>query len=359
MVSIIFPYRNRDWQRLKRSFDSLLNQTNKNFEVHFIDYGSSLDIAREIKTLCLNYPFISYQFYPTQFQPWNKSRALNSVIKRLKTDFCFVADVDMIFHPQFVERAIKLQVSNKTTYFQVGFLSSDIDLLNGEFTFYNSYRKSTSGATGLTMFPVNIIKELRGFDEFYHLWGSEDTDIHERIKNAGYQVKFYDEKILMLHQWHPSYRSGESLELTQNLQISGIVQLNHQHLKYSIKNKRTKVNLENWGECISQEEVNILSESSVTLFLDNEQCKIDHLLFNLLPSGNSGEILKVIIHKDAFQNSKKYFVKKLLYKKVPKYYTLKQINDKILLHFIAFYRNSPYSVKVSDDLKNIEMAILF
>ena len=85
MLSILYPYRNRDSKRIKRSFDSLLEQTNENFEVFFIDYGSTPDLAVDIKRLCQNYPFISYQFYPTQYQPWNKSRALNSVIKNLKT----------------------------------------------------------------------------------------------------------------------------------------------------------------------------------------------------------------------------------------------------------------------------------
>mgnify|MGYP003112997754 CR=1 FL=1 len=359
MLSIIYPYRNRDLERIKNSFESLKNQTILDFEVFFVDYGSNIDIAKEVNELCNKYYFISYYFHPSQDQPWNKSKALNSVIKTLKTEYFFVADVDMIFHPQFVEKAIKLQKCNKITYFQVGFLSSDTKKINGKYTFNSSYRKSTSGATGLTMFPVNIIKELGGFDEFYHFWGSEDTDMLERIKNAGYQVDFFDEAILMLHQWHLSYRANESLNLTQNLQIRGIVQLNHQHLKYSIKNKKTKVNLENWGECISQEEVDILSNAPISLVQDNEKCKIDHLLFNVLPNGSSGETLKVLIKKDAFQNSKKYWVKRILYKKVPKYYTLKQINDKMLLHLITFYRNRPYSVKISDDLKNIELAIIF
>ena len=109
MLSIIYPYRNRELQRIKNSLDSLKVQTNKQFEVYFVNYGSELQHSMQIEKLCKEYEWVTYLLHSTQFQPWNKSRALNSVIKNLNTDFCFVADVDMIFHPEFVCTAIELQ----------------------------------------------------------------------------------------------------------------------------------------------------------------------------------------------------------------------------------------------------------
>jgi len=358
LLTLIFPYRNRDLKRLKNSLDSLKKQSVSGFEVFFVDYGSDKEIAETSEKLCRNYEFVIYNYYPTQFQPWNKSRALNSVIKNLEREFCFVADVDMIFHHEFVEKAIKLQADNKTVYFQVGFLEPYKILENKEFGDYKYNRKSTDEATGLSMFPLKVLKELRGFDEFYHFWGAEDTDMHVRIKNAGYEVEFYDEEVLMLHQWHPSYRSSESRELNKELQLGGIVQLNHQHLKHAIQYKTTKANQENWGECITKEELNELEKAPVNFVLDNEQRKIDHLLFVVMPEAKN-EILKITIRKDPFQNSPKFRAKKLLRKKIPKYYSLKEINDKILLHLISFYRSKAYIFKISDDLKSIEVAVKF
>ena len=358
MLSIIYPYRNRELQRLQNSLESLKNQTSSNFEVVFVDYGSNAQIARLVKHLCGSYSFVRYKYQPTQFQPWNKSKALNSIIKNLDTEFCFVADVDMIFHPQFIERALKLQVENKTVYFQVGFLGPE-KIENGkDFFNYRNYWKSNKGATGLSMFPVSVLNMLRGFDEFYHFWGAEDTDMHVRIENEGYEVEFYEDEVLMLHQWHPSYRSSESRELGKNLQINGIVQLNHQHLKHAIQYNTTKVNLENWGECITREDLDQLEKAPVNFVLDNEQRKIDHLVFVLLPAAKN-EILKITIGKDPFQNSLKFRAKKLLRNKVPEYYSLKEINDKILLHLISFYRNKAYTYKISDDFKSIEVAVKF
>jgi len=358
LLTLIYPYRNRDLERLKNSLDSLKNQTVSDFKVFFVDYGSDEKKAKMVELLCGEFGFVTYKFYSTQFQPWNKSKALNSVIKNLITGYCFVADVDMIFHPQFIEKALKLQARNKTVYFQVGFLRPGETVKEKEFFSFKNYRLSNDGASGLSMFPVNILKELRGFDEFYHFWGAEDTDMHIRIKNAGNEIEFYDEEVLMLHQWHSSYRSSESGKLSKELQISGIVQLNHQHSKYALENKTTIVNRKNWGECISVEEFNELEKAPVNFVLDNERRKIDHFLYVLMPEVKS-EILKITIQNDPFQNTLKFRAKRLLRKKVPEYYSLKEINDKILLHLISFYRNKAYIYKISDDLKSIEIAVRF
>ena len=47
----------------------------------------------------------------------------------------------------------------------------------------------------------------------------------------------------------------------------------------------------------------------------------------------------------------------LLGKKVPKFYSLKEINDALLIHLVSFFHQYPYTYKVSDDLKNIEFKI--
>ena len=356
MLSIIYPYRNRDLKRLKNSFNSLESQTVPNFEVFLIDYGSNPSVSNAVQNLCKDYRFIQYIFHPTQFQPWNKSKALNSVIKNLDSDFCFVADVDMIFHPAFVENATALQDPRKVIYFQVGFLSPEELEKNDRFEEYNNYRKSTREATGMSLFPVKALQKLRGFDEFYHFWGAEDTDMHVRLKNAGYAIEFHDKKVLLLHQWHPSYRSREKSNLTQDLQIEGIVQLNHQHLKFAEQYQITVANVEDWGICISHADLEALKNTPVEYMLNNERRIIDDFIFGQL-TRLKNEIVKVRIRKDPYQNSLKHFAKKKLGKKVPQYYSLKEVNDKFLLHLISFYRDKPYIFSINEDFKKIEMAI--
>lgn len=356
MLNIIFPYRNRSLKHVQNSLNSLANQSNRDFQISFVDYGSDPEVAAQAKNLCESFANIQYKYHPVREQPWNKSRAVNSVIKNLTMGYCFIADVDMIFHSDFVQKAVQLQQEHRAIYFQVGFLNPNEEVTNRNFDEFDNFRKSTSEATGPSMFPVMALKEIRGFDEFYHFWGAEDTDIHVRLRNAGYEVDYYDREILMLHQWHPSYRSKETKKLTEDYQIRGIVQLNHQHLKFAKKNKITQVNPRGWGIVPSEEVMAELQDARISFGLVNEKRQIDDLLLGQLPVMRDG-ILKVLIEVDPFQNSKIYLAKKLFRKKVPVYYSLKVINDLVLLHIISLYRDRPYYYRVNVSKNQIELAI--
>jgi glycosyltransferase involved in cell wall biosynthesis len=358
LLTIIYPYRNRDLQRLKNSFDSLAKQTFKNFEVHFVDYGSNNEMATGAKNLCEDYTFIKYTFHPMYFQPWNKSRALNSIIKTLETQYCFVADVDIIFHPQFVEKALNVSSPVKSIYFQVGFLDKDEKPENREFQSFKKYRKSTEGATGLALFPVKRLKEIRGFDEFFHFWGSEDTDVLERLRNAGDEVEFFNQEILLLHQWHISYRNSETKTLSMELQVEGIVQLNLQHFKHNLSLRKKIANENSWGQCIKLENITELEKIPVALIITNQKEPVNDLLYGQLPVIEN-KIFKVRIVKDPVQYLLKQRVKKWIGKKVPQYYSLKSINDKVLMHLISHYRDFPYHYKIKDDLQEIEFSVDF
>jgi len=355
-VVIIYPYRNRDLNHVQNSLNSLKNQTYSDFKVFFVDYGSTPDIAEKVKNLCETFSFVTYRYYNVQYQPWNKSRALNSAIKNFDDGFCFVADIDMIFRPDFIEKAIGLQESNKCIYFQVGFLSPDDKVKEGGFQSFKDFRKSTYEATGLSMIPVKALRELRGYDEFYHFWGAEDSDMHVRLKNYGFEVEYYDNEILMLHQWHPSYRSKEISGLSSDLQVRGIVQLNHQHLKSAILNKTTKINPNKWGEILLQVQMEELLNAPISLEITNKKFVIRDLLYGHLPNVDD-EIIKIKIHSSSTPFSFNYRFKKLLNKKVPVYYSLKEVNDLVLLHLISFYRNFPYYYRVSSSQDYIEFAI--
>lgn len=355
MLTIIYSYRNRDLNRLENSFNSLARQSVNDFGVILVDYGSEPDLAKNAKELCSKYKFVSYTYRFTKYQPWNKSKALNSVIKDLKTEQCFVADVDMIFRKDFIEIAYSLKDPENITYFEVGFLGPKEDLKDLNIAEITNYRKSTHEATGLSLFPVAALNQIRGFDEFYHFWGAEDTDVHKRLIDKGYKVNFYNSETLMFHQWHPSYRSSESKKLTKDFQISGIVQLNHQYLQNNLLKTAIKVNAKGWGETLLKEELQSLEKESVNLILNTEKRKIDNLIFGILPNLRNG-ILKVRIEslkKDNFRQK----LKKSLRKNVPEYYSLKKVNDLILLHLISYYRDKPYIFKIDDNLQSIEFAL--
>lgn len=354
-ITILYTYRNRELSRIKRSLDSLKLQLLQNFEVMFIDYGSKSELASEVKSLIGHYDFATYEYLYTELQPWNKSKALNYAIRNLNSEYFFTADIDMIFHPEFTSILQKKCCPDKVTYFQVGYLSEEESKKELLFEHYNIKFCSNEEATGMTLFPVDVIKNINGYDEFFHFWGSEDTDIHNRLKKKGFEVEYYNDKIVLLHQWHKNYRNRETKELNTELQLTGIIEINSVHLLKKAERKERNDTSNEWGRVLSKEEFYDL-ESTKAKVLFNEKTLIDYFLYQELPFLIQ-EIIAVNIKESPFQNSFKYKIKRFLGKKVPKFYSLKEINDALLIHLVSFYHQYPYIYKVSDDLKNIEFKI--
>lgn len=322
----------------------------------FVDYGSKKETAFEVKKVIDSFSFCTYHYVYSQFQPWNKSKALNFVIKSLTSDYCFIADVDMIFHADFIQVLNEKSALNKVTYFQVGFLSQVQSTEIVDFKSHKTNFLTNKEATGMSLFPVDKLKLIAGYDEFFHCWGAEDTEIHNRLRKIGCEIDFYDKEVLLLHQWHKNYRANETKMLNKQLQLSGIVEINHQHLVYNLDNEIVKANDETWGKVISDEEFLELESFNKETIICNKKELINHFLYVELPQFKNG-FLSVRFVEDDFQNTLKYKVKKIMGKKTPHYYSLKEINDELLLHIISFYHQYPYTFKINDDLKSINFKI--
>lgn len=356
MITILYSYRNRDLKRIKSSLNSLEKQKFKDFKVIFVDYGSEFKIALAVQKLVENYSFATYFYTYNQNLPWSRSKAINVGLNEVKTDYVFMADVDIVFNENFTKVLASLVKPNLSIYFKVGFLSQKAIDFNLNFHDFPIGHYSQQGAEGLSLFPIKILKEINGFDEFFHFWGAEDADVHNRLQLAGYDVQFYNQEVLLLHQWHPSYRSGEKDSLTKELQCSGIVQLNHEHLRRNKIEKRIVTQTE-FGKTISKENFELLNSDISSVTIQNKVWEIDHFLYYTLPNLEKG-IHRFDFELDTFPNSFTYKIKKIVGKKVPMYYNLKQINDFLLLHIIGFYHQNPYQLRVADNLQKITFIIL-
>lgn len=352
----LIPFRNRDTQRLVFGLQSLAKQTDTHFSVKVIDYGSDNQTALALKKIISAYDFCEYLPIEVQGQLWNKSKALNIAIKSIDEGHVFIADADMLYAPDFVEKSVGLAQQDRAVYFKVGFLSEDESKSEKAFAEYKVKFNSEKGATGLTLFPLKALHEVGGFDEFFHFWGAEDTDIHNRLTLAGYTVDFYDKEVLLLHQWHPIYRAGREGVLTAEPRLSNVVRLNHQHLLYNLHNQIKQPNGTRWGQMPDPEAVRQLQQAPVQCTLTNRKEEIDHFL-QVEWQHHSG-LLSVAFTQDPFSRSLKYQLKKMLGKSVPSYYSLKEVNDKILLQLIANYRNLPYTYEVQLDKRSIVLKML-
>ena len=46
---------------------------------------------------------------------------------------------------------------------------------------------------------------IRGYDEHYEVWGSEDNDLMRRFRYLGLRPQTLDSGSFYLHQWHPKF----------------------------------------------------------------------------------------------------------------------------------------------------------
>lgn len=356
MVTILYIYRNRELERVKRSLDSLIAQNNQEFKVIFIDYGSSQSMALEISNLVSLYSFVTYHYSYCSSQLWSRAKAINIGLHLVETDFVFIADIDMIFSPDFVQIIENIKNHKQSVFFKVGFLSAKETQKHKNFEDYIVAHESSPGAQGLSLFPTKALLSVRGFDEFFHLWGGEDEDVHARLKISGLEIKFYDESILMLHQWHLTYRNSLNKKLTTTVQHDTIAKINQEHFRMNSILKKCKVNKENWGNIITENQFSALARPDLLLQLQNKKEVIEIFLFSVLPKLNN-QVLEVQIKEDTYPKTLKFHAKRFLGKSIPEYYSLKEINDVLLLHLISFYSDAVYKYVVGEDLKSITLTL--
>ena len=206
-LSVVFGYRGREIIRVKRCLDSLANQTNNNFKVIFVDYGSDTQTADEVRALVMSYPFCQYVYNDTRGRVWNRAHALNTGIRISDADFTMTSDIDLVYSQTFIDDVlanVNLDTELHANAYALPKGFSDWESLNTQ----NKKRFSSRDVTALGMVqvtPTDTLKEIGAFDEHYRIWGAEDEDLNRRLKKKGLKTKWLDLKNTpVYHQWHPS-----------------------------------------------------------------------------------------------------------------------------------------------------------
>ncbi len=354
MLTIVLTYRNRNLQIVKTCLDSLQNQTNSNFSLFLINYGSSEKYVLELENLIKSYSFLKYIPVSTNFQLWNKSRAINIALKKCDTPYFLMGDIDLIYHPEMVEKCIGLIKKYDSVYFKYAYLNQRESSKSGSFFDFQPSFYGNSEVTGTTLYQTEILKEINGYDEFYHGWGAEDTDVHLRLKNAGYSVYFYEAEILVKHQWHPKdYRSKKSAYPFHTT----LERTNNQYMLQNDRLKTVKANPNfNWGKIPSEKNILALKESFEKLEISSEISQIDAFLTGVLPQLKYGLEINIVENKQS--SSIKNTIKKILGKKYIKTYDIEYINNKILEEIIKYHRLASYTFEVDWNRKEIHLKII-
>ena len=356
-VTIVYANRNRDLKRIKASFDSLKTQTNVNFRVIFVDYGSKETSIDNLKQLCNTYEFVTPYFLPVSQLLWNKSKALNHGILQTQSPYIFIADVDLIFHPETVTLFTKLAVDDKYFLFNLGYLDrAETEKLNKNYDFEDLSPSRFGDVNGMILMPTKAFLGVNGLDEFFHFYGSEDEDLFARMENAGFKREA-NPATYFKHNWHQSFAGSEDEIITGNPRVKNIMRINQRHFlrnreKGIIKPRRQA----GMGKVIGKEESDLLQQPTKIVKIYNILSHVEHFLGEELPS-YTGEIIMVEFVEDPYFHTLKHKLRKLLGKQTQPYCSLKKVNDMVLKEILFKYRDANYSFKISEDLKSIIFCI--
>jgi glycosyltransferase involved in cell wall biosynthesis len=247
--SFIAAFKNRDQKRVRLFLESLQLQSNRDFELLFINQGSDEDVNYWLERLVVEYSFINYYHNYTEGFLWNKSNALNIGIKAAKGEYIIIADIDLIFPPEYLDNIIKqfepgLFITHNSFYIPESFHIDNINVLISQ-KYNDQFVENFNGACVVkkeALFNIGV------YDEFYLVWGAEDDDIIMRLENSGLVRKHIStSEINIYHQWHPSRSPGRPT-------LWYLIMVNH---LFSVKQNR-ELNSE-WGASYTLKERPVLN----------------------------------------------------------------------------------------------------
>ncbi|MGA7732107.1 MAG: glycosyltransferase family 2 protein [Chloroflexia bacterium] len=219
LIAVVIPVRNRTGQCLRNTLASLNWQsTGRPAQVIVVSHGSYAEIDRELQGICAEQG-ADLITIGTSSQPWNKPLALNTGIRKTRSDLPFVMtmDADMILAPNFLAVVLErlrrqppaLVLCGSSDLPQHVVLPSDPADLRRAFDSLHQYARLRShmGTGGVQAAARSFFFEIRGYDEDFLWWGAMDGDIVNRAQMMRLHIEWVEERTVMLHQWHPRKHS--------------------------------------------------------------------------------------------------------------------------------------------------------
>ena len=91
---------------------------------------------------------------------------------------------------------------------------------------------------GIILTYTAYYQMIRGYDEFYIEWGSEDIDLQRRFAFLGLEIQSVKDDTYYMHQWHEKFAS---------LNHDDVVAADIRNQKYLWSNTSIVRNDQNWG----------------------------------------------------------------------------------------------------------------
>ncbi|MDO5747731.1 MAG: glycosyltransferase [Actinomycetaceae bacterium] len=210
-LSVLIPVRNRPPERLEMAIRSLKHAVQScSAEIVVSDYGS--DNADVNHSIC-NEERVKYVY--TDANIWSRSRCLNVVLEKLKSQYFLSSDIDMIWEPGSITEALATIKRNPGSFFlfQHGDLpeqltesildTQDFSQLDWAAILSLSHLRPRWGH-GMLLAERAAAEKIGFYDHRMIIYGAEDLDMTKRLRLSG-QVLLWSHpgRPNGHHVWHP------------------------------------------------------------------------------------------------------------------------------------------------------------
>lgn len=196
-VCYVFRFDGEKRKKALRRFQCSINSIIKQAKIYVLD-ASTVPITMSGVEL----------LHKPQSGPFNKSILMNHLIKNYLKDYEYIilADIDIVFPPDYAGRMesyahgepCRAVGYNQSAYHE--FYTSDFEegmrLIREHGVM--SYRCGESPGLGLLHVPSFL--KIRGYNENFKEYGSEDCELNRRIAYINKYI--YDKSIVNIHLWH-------------------------------------------------------------------------------------------------------------------------------------------------------------
>lgn len=218
-LTVLIGIRDRADYRIDNALKSISaqKQLSGSVQILVVDYGSSPANAAATEEACRRYAAEYVRIDGPSC--WSRARCLNIGIRRVSTKFSMTCDADIVLSPTYVSDAIR--VLRRAPLSVV--CSQMLDLPKesaetlrraaecGDALDIHACRPWCSPRFGWPYHPsiatsyTAFFQLIRGYDEYYELWGCEDVDLVRRLERLGIRPRKLDADSFYLHQWHPRF----------------------------------------------------------------------------------------------------------------------------------------------------------
>lgn len=255
-VTILIGIRDRSDHRLTLALRTIREQTYpaELVRIMVIDYGSDRSHAARVAEQCAEYR--AEYLRVDGVDRWSRGRCLNIGIRRVTTKYLITSDADILFSRSYIAHAIEALRSTPLAVFCAPMLDLPEDSVDdlravarsGAPLPLDDWKRAGTPRHDWATHPSIVItlatyyRMVRGFDEFFELWGSEDVDMLRRLTRLGLdRLALTSEDAFYLHQWHPKY---ENLHAARD-RTEHAIRRNADHRRRSHSILR---NPDGWGE---------------------------------------------------------------------------------------------------------------